>query len=86
MAVLQIRVDDSLKRNADILFSGLGLDTGTAVRMFLTKSIESNGIPFSVQHNEPTEELLRALKDSREGKLYGPYNTAKEALSAMLED
>ena len=35
MATLQLRVDDSLKAKADALFSSLGLDTSTAVRIFL---------------------------------------------------
>ena len=50
MATLQIRIDDTLKKQADILFSSLGLDTSTAIRIFLNASIENAGIPFSVQH------------------------------------
>ena len=86
MAVLQIRVDDALKNNADSLFAGLGLDTTTAVRMFLVKAVESNGIPFSIRHAEPTDSLLQAVKDAREGKLYGPYDSVDDALSAMLSE
>lgn len=33
MATLQIRIDDSLKKQADTLFSSLGLDTPTAIRI-----------------------------------------------------
>ena len=33
MATLQIRIDDSLKSQADLLFSSLGLDTSTAVQI-----------------------------------------------------
>ena len=47
MATLQLRVDDSLKAKADTLFSSLGLDTSTAVRIFLASSIENNGLPLS---------------------------------------
>ena len=48
MATLQIRIDDTLKQQADALFFSLGLDTPTAVRIFLNASIENDGIPFSV--------------------------------------
>ena len=41
MATLQLRVDDSLKAKADALFSSLGLDTSTAVRIFLASSLET---------------------------------------------
>lgn len=40
MANLQIRINDELKQQADILFADLGLDTSTAVRMFLTAAID----------------------------------------------
>ena len=48
MATLQICIDDALKKEADALFSSLGLDTSTAIRIFLNVSVENSGIPFSV--------------------------------------
>ena len=44
MATLQLRVDDSLKAKADALFSSLGLDTSTAVRIFLASSKAINTV------------------------------------------
>ena len=38
MATLQLRVDDELKKKSDDLFQSLGLDTSTAIRIFLTFS------------------------------------------------
>ena len=38
---LQIRVDDVMKAAADELFSSLGLDTSTAIRIFLSIAIET---------------------------------------------
>jgi DNA-damage-inducible protein J len=35
MATIQVRVNDQTKAAVDSLFSSLGLDTSTAVRMFL---------------------------------------------------
>lgn len=43
---IQVRVDDDLKDAADMLFASLGLDTSTAVRMFLIASMEAGGIPL----------------------------------------
>lgn len=45
-SLLQIRVDDSLKDEASRVFESLGIDTSTAVRMFLKRSVMENGIPF----------------------------------------
>lgn len=87
MATLQIRIDDVLKQDADALFASLGLDTTTAVRIFLNAAVENAGIPFSVQHRRPSPELLEAIHDSRYGRdLHGPFATAKEAIASMLED
>ena len=51
MANLQVRLNDDIKTQADLLFASLGLDTSTAVRMFLVAAIENGGIPFEVRHS-----------------------------------
>ncbi|MCR5261698.1 MAG: type II toxin-antitoxin system RelB/DinJ family antitoxin [Candidatus Gastranaerophilales bacterium] len=82
---IQVRVDDVLKSNADNLFASLGLDTSTAIRMFLTISIENGGIPFEVKL--PDNSLLQARNDVLNRKnLSKPYNNAMDAINAMLED
>lgn len=87
MATLQIRIDDSLKKEADTLFSSLGLDTSTAIRIFLNAAIENAGIPFSVQHRTVSDSLQHAVYDSRFGNnLTGPFDNASEAVASMLED
>ena len=45
-SLLQVRVEDSLKDEAAQVFERLGVDTSTAVRMFLKRVIMENGIPF----------------------------------------
>ena len=45
-SLLQVRVEDSLKDDATRVFENLGIDTSTAVRMFLKRSVMENGIPF----------------------------------------
>jgi DNA-damage-inducible protein J len=87
MATLQIRIDDTLKSSADSLFSGLGLDTSTAIRMFLTAAIENDGIPFAIKHKRPNAELRTAMDDVRlRRNLIGPFDTVDEAMNALLED
>ena len=85
MATLQIRIDDTLKKQADSLFSSLGLDTSAAIRIFLNAAIEHAGIPFSVQHK--TDSLAEAIYDSRYRRnLHGPFDSAEAAVVSMLED
>ena len=81
---LQIRIDEAMKEAADELFSSLGLDTSTAVRIFLAIAIETGGLPFEVKRNNHNKlSLKEALDKNNYSK---PYKTAKEALNAMLED
>lgn len=82
---IQLRVDDFLKSAADDLFASLGLDTSTAIRIFLTMSIEAGGIPFEVKI--PNASLKQAMDDVlNKRNLSKPYTTAKDAINAMLED
>lgn len=48
MATINFRVDDTLKEEASQLYKELGLDMTTAIKMFLTKSVQTKSIPFSV--------------------------------------
>ena len=47
--IMQIEIDDELKKDADNLFSELGLDTNTAINIFLKKSINNQAIPFKIE-------------------------------------
>ena len=46
---IQVRVDDELKSKSDALFKDLGTDTTTAIRMFLTQAVVTNGFPFEIK-------------------------------------
>lgn len=82
---LQIRVDDVMKQAADELFASLGLDTSTAVRIFLSIAIKTGGIPFDVK--QPNHNLKLSMQEVLDRQnLSKPYKTAKEAMDAMLED
>jgi DNA-damage-inducible protein J len=42
-------MDDGMKAVADSLFASLGLDTSTAVRMFIAAALDNRGIPFEIK-------------------------------------
>ena len=48
-SLLQVRVDEKLKSEASTIYENLGIDLSTAVRMFLTRSVLENGIPFAMK-------------------------------------
>ena len=80
-ATIQVRVDEQLKNSSDMLFSSLGLDTSTAIRMFLVASAEANGIPFAVQHNVNRDSTIRAAIRYR--KSGGEFLSAEQSLANM---
>lgn len=53
-ATVQVRVDADIKKAADTLFYELGFDTPTAIRMFLSKAVQLNGLPFDVSKSLET--------------------------------
>jgi addiction module RelB/DinJ family antitoxin len=54
MANIQVRIDDATKSAADSLFYSLGMDTSTAVRMFISSALDNNGLPFEVKKSKPS--------------------------------
>ncbi len=58
--LVQIRVDEDLKNEATSIFEQLGLDLPTAFRIFLKKSVEERGIPFSMRVNSEKKALKQA--------------------------
>ena len=59
-AVLQVRIDSNLKREAEDLFERLGISLADAVRMFVSQSIEQQGLPFEVKTDYPGRKVLYA--------------------------
>lgn len=87
MGTLQVRIDDALKSRSDALFVSLGMDTSTAIRIFLSAAIENNGIPFPVKHNSIPASLQEAVYDTRNRtNLHGPFEDAESAVASMLGD
>lgn len=50
--LIQVPVDEDLKKEVDALFKSLGYDTETAIRMFLRRAVQCRGIPFALNSRE----------------------------------
>jgi DNA-damage-inducible protein J len=83
---MSIRMDNEVKAQAQALFAQFGLDMTTAINMFLRQAIRERGIPFGL-YLEPDLSLETAVRDSlTRQNLYGPFDTAEEAVASMLEE
>lgn len=74
-SLIQVRIDDDLKKEAENLFSDLGLDTPSAIRLFLRQSVAHNCIPFPITRPEDPfysaanqEHIQRSIKHLESGK------------------
>ena len=45
---VNIRMDESLKKQAEQLFSELGMNMTTAINIFVRQSVNRGGIPFDI--------------------------------------
>ena len=79
-----LRVDEDLKRQAEILFSELGMNLTTAFNIFLRQSVREQQIPFQVTMNVPNAVTLAAMDASEKGEdLYGPYDSVSDLMEAL---
>jgi len=58
-ALIQVRVDAELKKEAEALLNDLGLDASTAVRVFFKQMIAQKGIPFPISRIGDQGELKK---------------------------
>ena len=67
-AVLQTRIDSELKADADAFFESVGMDTTTAIRIFLKQTLIQRKIPFEIVQDDSfySEKNIRALEHSKE--------------------
>jgi DNA-damage-inducible protein J len=49
MKTLQIRLPQELREEADSVLGAIGIDMPTAVRLFLTKVVQTRSIPFALE-------------------------------------
>lgn len=49
MSNLNIRVDDQLKKQVEVIFSDLGISLSAAITIFLKQVVRCNGIPFELK-------------------------------------
>lgn len=63
---MHIRLDPELKREATEAFRRLGLSPSEAVRMFLTRVVAQQAIPFDINvPNAKTRSAIRELRKAR---------------------
>lgn len=89
---MSLRMDAELKRQAEDLFSDLGLNMSTAINIFVRKAVREQRIPFELSRDIPNKETLEAMEEIRrlennpDKKVY-VYDTFEDFMKDMdIED
>lgn len=84
----QIRIDADIKKQANELFSTLGMDMSSAVNIFLNQCVLRGGLPFSVEVPQYSKVVLEAMEEarriSRDANVPG-YNNMEDLEKALEE-
>lgn len=76
-----ICMEENLKRQADELFSDLGMTLSSAMTVFIKQAIRQQAIPFTISRNILNEDTMEAIEEVR--KLKG--NKEKKTYSSFDE-
>jgi len=85
MSTINIRIDEKLKKQASKTLASIGMDTSSAIKVFLTQVVKEKGLPF-----KPTSDLS-ALRDRWDKEVawtlkYGKgYTDTKEMMRDLMK-
>lgn len=65
-SLIQLRIDEQLKAEATDIYEKLGMDLPTAIRIFLTRSVQEKGIPFNMTLKDDNYRADAAVVAMRE--------------------
>ena len=82
-----IKIEPTLKKQAQQLFADLGLDMTTAVNIFLRQAVKEHAIPFRIGDPAPNAETLEAIKEALEmikhPENYKSFNSVDELMEEL---
>jgi len=83
---VQVRLDETLKKDAEAVFDNLGVDAPTAIRIFFKKVVATRSIPFTLDESpyaftkEEEQEILNACDPNHEdSEIVAVTKTPQEA-------
>ena len=91
MTTINVRVDENLKKQASELFEELGLDTSTAINLFLRQAVNYGGIPFALRKTHPCAvsseiELYEKLKEAENALKTGESIPVEKFMAQLREE
>ena len=79
--LIHARVTPDLKKNAETILNGLGLSMTEAIRLYLTRIVVENGIPFELKL--PNTTTIQAIQDARANRNIQVLHHASDLLNDL---
>lgn len=65
MKNLQVRLPEGLREEADQVFTEIGMDMSTAIRVYLRKVVQTRSIPFHLEAPQDTAQVVPVDADTQ---------------------
>ena len=83
-AVINIKVDPSVKKKAHKVASDLGFTLSSLINAYLRQLIRNESVSFTSQTEEPSDYMVEGIKESEEdykkGNVSPTFNNANDAI------
>ena len=83
---VNVRVDEAVKRNVEVLFDSMGMNISTAVNMFFKQCLIEEALPFQPKIKR-TVSLKEALREAQEQAiLNGTANMTLDEINRAIAE
>jgi DNA-damage-inducible protein J len=65
---ITFRLEETLKKQAEIIYESMGLNMSSALQMFVTQTVARGAIPFTIEADEAAKHRAYVLRELAESK------------------
>jgi len=83
---INVRVDETVKRNVEVLFDSMGMNISTAVNMFLKQCLMEEALPFQprVKRNVSLKDALNEARS--QAKQSGVSDMSLDEINSIITE
>lgn len=84
--ILQVRMDENLKKETSEIFHNLGLDMSTAVRLFLNRVVICQGLPFKMTLDQEEETNISTEQAKNKEPAFDPVKFLDDYIQTQIRE
>jgi len=65
---ITFRLDETLKKQAEIIYESMGLNMSSALQLFVTQTVARGSIPFTIEADEDAKYRANVLRELSQSK------------------